>query len=362
MADCMVGQAYTPGFVLYDANGNKTTSSDSVTGTLAVTAPGVDAPGATGPLGFGGEGFWGLLVLGAAHPTPGTYQFVVANLVVNGEALGTQYGSYVVGVAQAGVRPLMDILIDLALALTDGVQSVTTAAGSTTTLTDTRWALGQANELAGAEVYFLDRTSPVHADVNPAQVTGSTNAGVITFSPANAATVPAGTPYLLGGRRYPHQQKMAAIRQVLEELGPMQATSDRATLVSVLNQYEYAVPAAFYTVRKVFRQPQSSTAPTLWWELGRGIRWDYLPERRTVVFTSAAEITNCRIRLEGLVEASLPTSLTSLVPVRAATVVRLAELYLKARGGDDSDKRESAFLFQELLRKGRIVARAGRPV
>lgn len=363
MADVALGQPYTAVFPVNDLNGNPTKSTDTVTGTLSVYMLGTSAVAiASGAITWQGSGTWGLAVAGTLLTTAGTYTCVVPNLVVNGTAYGSQTGTFVVGLPQAGVRSLRDILIDLTLALTDGVQSTATStSASATTLVDTRWKLGQDNELAGAEIYFLDRTNPVVNDPNPVQVTASTAAsGTVTFANGTqSGNIAGGTPYLIGGRKYPTATKLMALRQVLEDLGALEATEDRVSTSSVLNQYEYDVPQQFTALTAVYFQPTTTTIPTSWRKLARGIFWEYRPGRRKLELTPAAPITLVRYRLEGTVEVQLPARPTSLIPVRAATVVRLAEVFLRARSGDGVDKQEAAFLYQDLLRRGRVRSRAG---
>lgn len=364
MADVALGRNADITLSFKDANGTPITSG--ITGlTFSLFGPASSTALVTGLTGayFGGAE-WGVSVAGATYlTTAGTYTLTVT--AAGGTAPSDSVGrsrTFTVGIDQPGVRTLREILSDLTLALGDGIESATTATGTTTTFTDSYWAVGQSNELAGAEVYFLDVTDPVNTSANPVQVTASTNAGVVTFTPPRGANVPSGTPYLIGGRRYPMRQRLAAIRQVLEDLGPQELVGDRVTLTSALNTYEYAVPATFRELRRVSWQPQNTTMPTLWQPLARGIFWDYDRDRRLLVLTPAVPVALVRFRLEGLVEAAIPAKLTDVVQVRAATVVRLAELYLKSRGGDPGDKQEAAFQYQDLVRRGKLSARAGRPV
>jgi hypothetical protein len=321
MADVALGNPYVAVFPVNDPNGNPTKSTDTVTGTLSVYMLGTSATAiVSGAISWQGGGTWGLAVAGTLLTTAGTYTFTVPNLVVSGVSYGTQTGTFTVGLPQPGVRSLRDILIDLTLALTDGVQSTP----------------------------------------NPVQITASAAAtGIVTFAGTQSGNVASGVPYLIGGRKYPTATKLAALRQVLEDLGALEATEDRVSTSSVINQYEYDVPQQFTDLTAVYFQPTTTTIPTQWRRLAKGIFWTYRPGRRKLELTPAAPIVLVRYRLEGTVEAQLPQRLTSLIPVRAATVVRLAEVFLRARSGDGQDKQEAAFLYQDLLRRGRVRARQG---
>lgn len=357
MTDVPQGRDYLWTLPVTDANGSRVTSGVVV--TYDVRNPlGTIVQSTTNA--HWGNGNWGFLITANNLTVPGTYTVIPpAQVILGPQELQYRYDTFTVGLGEAGVRTLRDILVDLSIALSDGVECATTTLGNTTSFTDTRWALGQANELAGAQVYFLNRTSPLNADPNPVTVSASTNAGVITFTPPQTANVALATPYLIGGKKYPHATKLAALRQVLEDLGPLEATGDRYTLTSVINQYEYDVPQPFLNLSAVYFQPTTTTIPTQWRKLAKGIFWNYRRDRRKLELTPAAPITLVRYRLEGTIEARLPDKLTDYVPVRAATVVRLAEVFLRARSGDGLDKQEAAFLYQDLVRRGRVTARAG---
>lgn len=357
MTDVPLGRGHLWTRPVVDANGNPSTSG--VAQTYNVTGPLGTVVLAAQAVSHWGGGNWGFSIAPAALTTPGTYTVIPATYTSGPADLQYRQYTFTVGLEEAGVRTLRDILVDLSIALSDGVESVTTVLGNTVSFTDARWALGQANELAGAQVYFLDRTNPANTDANPVTVSASTNAGVVTFVPAQTANVALATPYLIGGRKYPHATKLAALRQVLEDLGPLEATGDRYTVLSVLNQYEYDVPQSMLNVSAVYFQPTTTTMPTVWRKLAKGIFWEYRRDRRKLELTLGAPIALVRYRLEGTVEARLPEKLTDYVPVRAATVVRLAEVFLRARSGDGMDKQEAQFLYQDLLRRGRVNARAG---
>lgn len=358
MADVPLGRAFLWTIPVTDGNGNPVTSGVVV--TYDVTGPlGTIVLANQAAANFGG-GNWGFSIPASALTVTGTYTVIPHTYTSGAADLQYRQDTFTVGLTQAGVRTLRDVLVDLSIALGDGVQSATTGPGTTTTLVDTRWKVGVDNELAGAEVYFLDRTNPAVTDANPVQTTASAVAtGTLTFNPAQGSNVASGVPYLLGGRRYPHATKMMAIRQVLEDLGPVQVTDDRYTLTGVLNQYEYDVPQEFLTVAALYFQPTTTTTPTVWRKLAKGIYWEYRPGRRKIEFALSAPIALTRYRLEGTIETRLPDKLTDYIPLRAATLVRLAEVFLRARSGDGQDKQEAAFVYQDLLRRGQVRARAG---
>lgn len=358
MTDVPLGQSLLWTRPVVDANGNPSTSG--VAQTYNVTGPTGTVVAAAQAVAHWGGGNWGFLIAPSALTVVGTYTVIPATYTSGPTDLQYRQYTFTVGLTETGVRTLRDILIDLGYALGDSVEGVTTALGTTATLIDARWKQGVDNELAGSQVLFLDRTSPLNVDPNPVTVTASAVAsGTLTFVPLQTAAIPSGTPYTIGAGRYPHATRLSALRQVLEDLGPLSATGDRYTLTSVLNQYEYDVPQEFLDLSAVYFQPTTTTIPTVWRKLAKGIFWQYRRDRRKLEFTTAAPISLTRYRLEGTIEARLPEKLTDYVPVRAATVVRLAEVYLRSRDGASTERQEAAFLYQDLLRRGKVRARAG---
>lgn len=349
-----------------DANGNPITSG--ITGlTFSLFGPASATALATALAGSHfGNGEWGVTIPGLTYlSTPGTYQLVV--ITAGGTAPADSVSRsrwFRVGLDEPSYRTLREVLVDLSYALADGIERATTSvSGANNQLVDTYWAIGQANELVGSEVLFLDQSNPVVTTENPVQVTASTNAGVLTFTPTRGGVVASGTPYLIGGKRFPVRLKLAAIRNVLADLGPVELVGDRVTLTSVLNQYEYDLPLAFRDLRRVSWQPVNTVQPGVWFALAKGLFWDYDAERRLIRFEPGANLTFVRWRLEGSVEVAPPAKLTDTIQgVRGATVVRLAELWLKSRAGDAQDRQEAAFLYADLIRRGKLTARAGRPV
>lgn len=347
MPDVRPGQPYTallPQIV--DSNGEPVTSG--VTGTMQVYSPSDTTNVLTsGALAHQGNGFWGLPVAGSLLTTSGEYVCTCATVTYASTTLNNVQTAFAVGAILPWMRTLREVLVDLTGALEDGVASTTTTLGSTTTLIDTRWKQGLANELAGLEVYLLDPLSS--ADPNPLYVTASDPAsGTITFTPAVSGAVPAGAGYLIGGRRYPHALKLTALRQVIRRVRATELASDQVTLLGAFFTFEYAIPAQFTSLVAVYWQPKITLYPTRWYELDPS-QWRVRRDKRVLVVDPNTNLATpyARIRIDGRIAAPEPQFMTTAVPVPADWLVDAATAWLTERDHNPDDLREAGALMSD---------------
>jgi hypothetical protein len=127
---------------------------------------------------------------------------------------------------------LFDASLDLARILMDVFESVSTAAGTTTTLTDSALVEpnGYYSENGGGTIWIKGQSLA-------RRVTGYNNK-LLTWSPAVTSLVASGSAYAVAGSAYPLRVLVQAINTALREIGRLPLTED---VTPVAEQAEYTV-------------------------------------------------------------------------------------------------------------------------
>lgn len=349
--DAALGQPYTPTLLLTDEHGSPITAG--VGATLALAGP-TGATLASAPLVHVGGGHWGARFAGGLLALPGTYRYTATGLGAEGTTLGPQSGTFTVGVVPPGIVTLRELLVDLAYALGDGEASVSTAAGSRTTLVDDRWAYGREGNWVGSELLLLEPINP--ADRNPVRVIGFDPAtGRFEFRPALSASVGPGVDYLIGnvlGAGVPHARRLAAIRWALARAGAEREVEAEVASAAMPTTAAYAIPADWSGLHSV---SYIWGADDLWLPVARAY-WEVDRERR-LLRLPWWHGTGYRVRLRGLAPVPTPRALTALLPVDSAWLRDMALLDLKRNRGRPEDMQQVAVL----LNDSRLRATGQRP-
>jgi hypothetical protein len=345
-----LGQGYTPQLFVPNADGSPATSG--VTGTIATYGPdSATAPIDTGALVHLGNGVYGRALAGTLLTSAGLYRWAVTALTAPTQASAA--GWFTVGYPNPAALTMREILAKLAIWL-GGYVGRSTAVGSTTTLIDSRWQLGQDNAAAGGEVLLLAPGDPT--DANPVYVTASTAAtGTLTFRPGVTGVVPLGAPYLFL-RRPGVQRMIEAVRQVLAEARVTADVTDAVALTVVADTYEYACPAPLCRVTGV--EYRASGAPaTDWAELGAQYVEGTVRDRRLLKLRPPFDLTGAAVRVRGRAWAPLPELpaygasgvLNAAVDADGAWVVDAAKARLQLDSRDAATQRQGAAAWQLAL-------------
>lgn len=246
---------------------------------------------------------------------------------------------------------LADVLTDLGVALDDWQERVTTETGSVASLIDRRWALGRDNDQQGKEIVWL---VPPASWPNPVDVIASiATSGTLTFSPAlPSGTVPAGTPYLIGGRQWAYARLRAALEQVLREGAVKMPVLDTGEIIAG-NQYEYPIPEAWIECNAVeYSRPGSG----YWRPIkpnpgGRGIGWRIVPG--SGLLTLHGGYSGAVLRLHGRTAATIPVALTDTIPaaLNLDWLVDAAKARLLLDSAGAGDRQAALVVYQQALRR-----------
>lgn len=248
------------------------------------------------------------------------------------------------------------LLYSLGVYFRDAYRGRVTTAGTATTFTDARLALGVGNEevnrYAGSEVYW-ETTTGMTATANPSRVRAyNEDTGLITFTPTWGATPPLGAEYVLqniGGNGWPHAVKLEAIAQVLRDLGVL--TRAKVSIASP-DQVDYwnAIPAGIDSVYRVEAVDgagrRSVLAPAFWRRgINVGDRSIFLP------YDTGDGVT---FDLYGRVAFTDPTDFTTAISgINPDRVVRAAAERLVQPSGTSQDRRIYEGLYADRMRQRR---------
>lgn len=320
VAEVGLGQPYTPALAVFDANGSPVETG--VLGSLSLYGPASATVPAFGPspLVWQGGPWWGVAVPGAIHSAAGYYRYDVPTLTTPGGSLAGQSGGYTVGLIPPEYRTYRAILVAVCQALDVAALGQTTAAGTTGTLIDSRWAdPGYAtNEFVDDELVFLEPA--VGGPPAVRVVAYAPGSGTFTFLPATFAPQTAqGQDYLLlrpGARGLRLARIKEAIDAAIADLALRQPVSDEVTLTTDGTLRRYSYPATWLDVTRVSVNRVTGAAEE-YWETIPPAAYQLWPDRRLLVFRTGWQWDSqgYPLRLEGKVGLPAEYGLGSLVRV-----------------------------------------------